>query len=121
MLFAPRNAQQRIDGNLKRRHSCAHDKQRPHRNVVGRQESETQRSDGAGEEGGNHHRLFGKTFYPESGRNRHHAIRNKEGERQESRGRRLTPKLVMMSGTIGPRMLVNSDITKNVRKTKPTM
>ena len=34
---------------------------------------------------------------------------------------RLTPKLVMMSGTIGPKMLVSSDITKNVRKTKPTM
>ena len=27
----------------------------------------------------------------------------------------------MMSGTMGPRMLVRNDITKNTRKTKPTM
>src|SRR5215468_12015155 len=34
---------------------------------------------------------------------------------------RLTPKLAMMSGTIGPRILVSSDITKKTRKTMPTM
>jgi hypothetical protein len=34
---------------------------------------------------------------------------------------RLTWKLLMMSGMIGPRMLVNNEITKNVKKTKPTM
>jgi hypothetical protein len=33
---------------------------------------------------------------------------------------RLTRKLLMMSGTMGPRMLVRNDITKNTSKTKPT-
>ena len=32
-----------------------------------------------------------------------------------------TWKLLMMSGTMGPRMLVSSDITKKTRKTNPTM
>jgi hypothetical protein len=39
VLFAARHPQQRIDGNLQRRHSRAHDKQRPDGDVVGGQES----------------------------------------------------------------------------------
>jgi hypothetical protein len=33
---------------------------------------------------------------------------------------RLTWKLLIMSGTMGPMMFVSSEITKNVRKTKMT-
>jgi len=48
-----------------------------------------------------------------------YAIKKENGNKAAAA--RLTLKLVMMSGTIGPRMLVSSDITKNVRKTMLTM
>ena len=46
-------------------------------------------------------------------------MKNENGKKAAAA--KLTWKLLMMSGTIGPRMLVNRDITKKVKKTNPTM
>src|SRR5206468_9889156 len=48
-----------------------------------------------------------------------YAMKKEKGRRAAAV--RLTWKLLMMSGTIGPKILVKSDITKNVKKTRPTI
>lgn len=48
-------------------------------------------------------------------------VGNEDSESQKSRGSQTVLKLLMMSGTMGPRILVSKVITKKVRKTKLTV
>lgn len=73
------------------------------------------------QKGKNHDRFFGKTFHLKSCGNRHGPINNKKAKARNPAAVMLTGKLLIMSGRIGPRISVNKEIAKNVRKTKPTM